>query len=538
MAAEPKATTSSSKIKRRIKTDSTEKKNQPTRPANLLWYHRPKNLPLNRSPIPRVSKQSKALLKALSSYHIPKSPLRDFIYPRSRSAAVLVALFVGRHGDLYVLLSRRSSQLRSYAGDTSLPGGKVDREDKTLEDTARREAFEEIGLPRDRTKAPLLCVLEPFLASNSTLVTPVVVLILDNTLQPILNADEVTSLFSHPLSSFLSDEAPYPNEPEGVYVPYHTHVDLAWPEGGVRGARDTLPRSDLDQQSGNPRGPGGGESIRAVREFQWQADDRDDRSIRTHASSNRRRPSSAKHAPSDADGARDSTETAPDTRQGKGFIRMHRFLTGREAGGVKPVYGLTASILIRVAAIAHGVEMATSASSSSSSSGSLSSSTSRTRERGDSYQRGANSHLHTPRRDTPYRTSSPTSTRRDPVPLPIDIYPPPTSTPTSYTFTPSMEQRIAYSVLSNPAWREAYEGEGFDVCGWRMGSSPTTGSSSTTPPAPAPPSSARRAADWDLLRRVADWRREGNWGVMDGRLLDYTTDDDDTSRRAQQRSKL
>ena len=30
----------------------------------------------------------------------------------------------------------------------------------------------------------------------------------------------------------------------------------------------------------------------------------------------------------------------------KKSIRMHRFLTGREAGGVKPVYGLTAYVRI------------------------------------------------------------------------------------------------------------------------------------------------------------------------------------------------
>jgi hypothetical protein len=35
-------------------------------------------------------------------------------------------------------------------------------------------------------------------------------------------------------------------------------------------------------------------------------------------------------------------------------MRMHRFLTGREAGGIKPIYGLTAAILIRTAAIAYG----------------------------------------------------------------------------------------------------------------------------------------------------------------------------------------
>lgn len=32
--------------------------------------------------------------------------------------------------------NRRSSTLRTYAGDTSLPGGRVDPEDTTVEDTA------------------------------------------------------------------------------------------------------------------------------------------------------------------------------------------------------------------------------------------------------------------------------------------------------------------------------------------------------------------------------------------------------------------
>lgn len=86
--------------------------------------------------------------------------------PRGPSAAVLVPLFVGRSGDLYVVLSRcvvcsssricvlafvneigvlirrgplvnrRSDALKTFAGDTALPGGKIDAQDVTVEDTA------------------------------------------------------------------------------------------------------------------------------------------------------------------------------------------------------------------------------------------------------------------------------------------------------------------------------------------------------------------------------------------------------------------
>ncbi|KAJ7193660.1 NUDIX hydrolase domain-like protein [Mycena pura] len=186
------------------------------KPLNLLQYHRPKRLKLTDVRIPPLSSESKRSLRNLAAYRPPPLPCP---LPRSRSAAVLVALFVGRRGDLYVLLNRRSATLRSYAGDTSLPGGKVEPKDRTIEDTARREAFEEIGLTRNKLKVPLLCILDPFMASNNLVVTPVVVLILDNTLRPILNTAEVAELFSHPLAAFLSSTPPFPAEPELIEAP-------------------------------------------------------------------------------------------------------------------------------------------------------------------------------------------------------------------------------------------------------------------------------------------------------------------------------
>lgn len=78
--------------------------------------------------------------------------------------------------------------MKSYAGDTALPGGKREKGDKSPEDTARREAYEEvrrltyvafvlrwphsrsqIGLPCDRRRIPLLCTLEPFCKYKSIL---------------------------------------------------------------------------------------------------------------------------------------------------------------------------------------------------------------------------------------------------------------------------------------------------------------------------------------------------------------------------------
>ncbi|KAF8432941.1 hypothetical protein L210DRAFT_960253 [Boletus edulis BED1] len=213
-----------------------------------------------------VKQETKACIHNLLQYRAVRTRAR---LPRGQSAAVLVPLFVGRSGDLYVLLSRRSDALNAFAGDTALPGGKVDVQDVTVEDTARREAFEEIGLPVDKARVPLLCVMEPYLAKGEILVTPVVVLVLDNSLQPNLNSSEVTLIFAQPLSSFLSST---PHLSTGRTAdpknPYHTFTDIPWSEGGA--------------------------------------------------------------------------------------VRLHRFLTGRESEGVKPVFGLTASILIKTATIGYG----------------------------------------------------------------------------------------------------------------------------------------------------------------------------------------
>ncbi|KAG6915910.1 hypothetical protein DXG01_009280 [Tephrocybe rancida] len=46
--------------------------------------------------------------------------------------------------------------------------------------------------------------------------------------------------------------------------------------------------------------------------------------------------------------------TSPGPNDTTWTTRAHRFLTGREAGGIKPVFGLTASIMIRVSTIAYG----------------------------------------------------------------------------------------------------------------------------------------------------------------------------------------
>ena len=87
-------------------------------------------------------------------------------------AAVLVAL-LARPAEPTVLLTRRSAHLRDHAGQVSLPGGRMEPEDRSPEDTALREAEEEVGLERRRVR--LLGRLPYYDTVTGFRVTPVTV---------------------------------------------------------------------------------------------------------------------------------------------------------------------------------------------------------------------------------------------------------------------------------------------------------------------------------------------------------------------------
>lgn len=95
-----------------------------------------------------------------------------------------------------------------------------------------------------------------------------VLLVTDNTINPILNPQEVSHLFSMPLYAFLQ------------ITPSERRVGVKPP--GVVGVAGLYP------------------TYHSYRDIQW----------------------------------------------GEGKVRMHRFLTGREEEGIKPVYGLTAYVQV------------------------------------------------------------------------------------------------------------------------------------------------------------------------------------------------
>jgi len=69
-------------------------------------------------------------------------------YPAEARAAVLVPVYRDTDSQVRVILTRRPDHMRTHPGDVVFPGGRFE-EGEGPEQTAKREACEEIGLPED-----------------------------------------------------------------------------------------------------------------------------------------------------------------------------------------------------------------------------------------------------------------------------------------------------------------------------------------------------------------------------------------------------
>jgi 8-oxo-dGTP pyrophosphatase MutT (NUDIX family) len=86
------------------------------------------------------------LTKALAQHTVKR-----VIDTKRTSAAVLIPCYV-KNGQYHVLFIQRTDRVRDHKSQISFPGGACETIDKSLADTALREAEEEIGLKRKDVK--------------------------------------------------------------------------------------------------------------------------------------------------------------------------------------------------------------------------------------------------------------------------------------------------------------------------------------------------------------------------------------------------
>ncbi len=119
----------------------------------------------------------------------------------TRPAAVLVA--VVDRPDPGVILTMRTSELPSHAGQIAFPGGKIDRTDDGPLAAALREAREEIGL--DPRVIQPIGYLDVYLTFSGFRILPLVARIAP-AYELTLNASEVADAFEVPLDFLMGPE--------------------------------------------------------------------------------------------------------------------------------------------------------------------------------------------------------------------------------------------------------------------------------------------------------------------------------------------
>lgn len=118
-----------------------------------------------------------------------------------RAAAVLIA--VTDRAEPGVLLTQRTGDLRTHAGQVAFPGGSIDPGDAGAVGAALREASEEIALPLG--SAEVVATLDRYHTVTGFEVTPVLATVPAD-LPLVRNPREVAAIFEVPLA-FLLDVA-------------------------------------------------------------------------------------------------------------------------------------------------------------------------------------------------------------------------------------------------------------------------------------------------------------------------------------------
>ena len=134
-----------------------------------------------------------------------KRPISDLLKESSKIKESAVALILYRNErEIECILIQRPEYDGNHSGQISFPGGKKDSEDIHLEFTARRETFEEIGIPPSMGQL-IGQLTEVYIPISNFLVQPIIYYH-EKLPKLVRDTREVAEIFSFSLSELLNEE--------------------------------------------------------------------------------------------------------------------------------------------------------------------------------------------------------------------------------------------------------------------------------------------------------------------------------------------
>jgi 8-oxo-dGTP pyrophosphatase MutT (NUDIX family) len=139
----------------------------------------------------------------------------------SRKAGVLVLFYPDSNQQTHLVLILRKAYEGVHSGQVGFPGGRLEKQDHSLEYAAVRETFEEIGVPTEQVKI-LRALTEMYIPPSNFTVYPFLGFV-RSTPEFKIQEDEVEEIIEVSLSHFL-------NEPNkiitSVTTSYKIHVEV------------------------------------------------------------------------------------------------------------------------------------------------------------------------------------------------------------------------------------------------------------------------------------------------------------------------
>ncbi len=153
------------------------------------------------------------------------------INDESRELSAVLLPIYSKHGEYYLVFTKRTEQVKEHKGQISFPGGAYQEGDGTLVNTALRECAEEIGL--EANKVEILGALDDAIPRSSSYIISPFVGVIPWPYEFKVNTWEIEEIIEAPISalrdkSCLREEDEIINGQAVTSYSYHYQGRVIW----------------------------------------------------------------------------------------------------------------------------------------------------------------------------------------------------------------------------------------------------------------------------------------------------------------------